>query len=462
MRRYSLPLSSLFLSALIVCVVFCLLAIPPESASGQAVSPSGNLNPAAEPLAGQTLGTDLTLNQGVNAINAENESFDRFGLGLQGSGGVITDFFGTKTNQVNAGYAQVMGDAGVLLRSSRTRYFALYQPQYNIYPQYSQVNSYTQTFFQTLTHHFTERTGIEWNTTGARYLSLNEYLPQVLGIGGVGIVVPTPGQQLLEDSFQVTNAATSLHVRDLISERMTLDATVTGAFFLIVPHGVQTPGTNATERFITSGGDLQLTYQLNPRVAIGGEVTPIYTYGLFPNAHQVVETAQAIYQRQLTATLVLKVGAGPLFAQSSSPDYGSVQANSYAVNASLTRQVRQSQFSLAYQRTFLVNLLQPAAVSNTVGANAYLPFHGNWVALGGASFTHDAGNKVYGAATVFGGSAQIAYLVAPRLQLFARYSVSTQRFNTIAGVQAYDFTRNQISGGIRFNLGNPFITGGIQ
>ena len=72
------------------------------------------------------------------------------------------------------------------------------------------VNNFSQTMFQSLAHDLSDRASFQWDTTAARYLSLNQFLPQSLGIGGIGVVVPTLGAQLLQDSFELTNAATTL------------------------------------------------------------------------------------------------------------------------------------------------------------------------------------------------------------------------------------------------------------
>lgn len=408
------------------------------------------------------LGSDLTLNQGVNAIAAENESFDRYGLGLQASGGAITNFFGSQTNKVTAGFAQFSADAGILLRTNRSRFFAFYQPQYNLYPQYSQVNNYAQSAFSNFTHQLTEHTAFAWDATGARYLSLNEFLPQTLGIGGIGIVVPTLGQQLLETSFQVTNGATTLHLRSLLNERLTFDASLTGAIFLIVPKDVTRVGSSGTERIVTSGADFRVAYQRTERDTIGFAVTPVYLLGFTPAGHEIAETVQGTFARQLTPTLSASVAAGPLFIQSSSPVFGSVQATSYAVNAGLSRQIRQSQFSLTYSRAFMVNFLTPAVVSNGAGFSTYLPLRRNWILLGNATYTHDSGTTNYGTGNIYSGSAELAYQIATKLQLFGRYSLLSQSFAAASGLQAYSFTRNQFTGGIRFNLGNPNTPGGVQ
>ncbi len=441
--------------------------MPADKAVAQAVPagelPPGEGNPADQVLPGQSLGSNLSLNQGVNAINAENQSFDRFGLGLSASGGEQTNFLGTQTNQQMASYAQFMADGGVLLRSERTRYFLLYQPQYNVYPNFSQLNNFSQTVYQSMTHTLTARSGIEWDTTGARYLSLNQYLPQSLGIGGIGVVVPTLGTLLRQDSFELTNAATTLSFRYLMSYRMTLTATATGALFLVVPSDVTTGGTTFTEKFITSGADVRLDYELNPRDVVGGAITPVYVYGLSPGGHESAETLQGTYARNLTPTLTAKVGAGPLFIQSSSPQAGSFQYTSYAVNATLSKQLRQSQFSAGYTRAILVNLLEPAIVSNSVSSNAYLTFGNNWIFTGSGSYTHNGGSgTTYGPGHVFGGSGQIAYQVSKTVQLFALYSVLSESFTTGLTQQSLGFTRNQFGGGIRFNLGNPITRGGMQ
>ena len=216
-----------------LCVALCILLMSAGRARAQAVpAGSGDTNPADQPLPGQTLGSSLTLNQGANAIGAENESFDRYGLGMGASGGEVTNFFGTVTNQQNASFVQFTADAGLMLRTSRTSYFALYQPQYNVYPDFTGANNFGQSFFLNIGHSVSEHTAIAWNATAARYLSLNQYLPQSLGIGGVGVVVPTLGAQLKEDSFELTNAATNVSLRHLLSPEMSLTATLTGAYFL--------------------------------------------------------------------------------------------------------------------------------------------------------------------------------------------------------------------------------------
>ena len=138
--RLSLPI------AVMLSVAAWQVMMPADKAVAQAVPagelPPGEGNPADQVLPGQSLGSNLSLNQGVNAINAENQSFDRFGLGLSASGGEQTNFLGTQTNQQMASYAQFMADGGVLLRSERTRYFLLYQPQYNVYPELFAVEQF--------------------------------------------------------------------------------------------------------------------------------------------------------------------------------------------------------------------------------------------------------------------------------------------------------------------------------
>ncbi len=448
-----------------LCFAVCLL-LAAHQAVGQAAPagtwPTGDTNPADQPLPGQQLGTDLTLNQGVNAISAENESFDRFGFGIEASGGAETNFLGTRTNQVTAAYAQFSGEVGLRLRNNRTSYFALYQPQYTVYPQYSQVNNYAQQFYQTLAHSLTERAGITWDVTAARFLSLNQFLPQTLGIGGIGIVVPTVGTQLQENSFEATNAATSLKFRYLMSTRMTFTGTLATSYFLLVPSSVSGPNGSYAERFVTSGADFRLDYQLTPRNTVGGAITPVYIYGISPSGHELAETIQATYQRQLTATLNASVGAGPLFIQASSPLYGSIQDTSYAINAGLSRQIRQSQFQLTYSRAFVVDLLSPPIVSNSFGFNTYFPMKKQWILVGAATYTRQAGTRQYGTESIYGGSAQLAYRVGSRMQLFSQYSFISENLNQELSVQPYGFTRNQFGGGIRFNLGNSITRGGVQ
>lgn len=453
----------------------CLLPIISHQAVAQAVGaatwPTGDTSPDDQPLAGQQLGTNLTLNQGINTINAENESFNRFGLGLSASGGAETNFFGSETDKVTVGYGQFAGEAGVLLHTDRTQFFALYRPQYNLYPQFPQVNNYAQSLYIGLDHAITEHTGIAWNTTAARYLSLDQFLPQTLGIGGIGVVAPTLGALLQQDSFEITNAATNLQFRYLISTRMTFTGTLTAGYFLLVPAHVAASFSGFTERFISTGADLRLTYLWTPRDTVGAEVTPIYIYGLHPSGQIAVETVQGTYQRQLTSTLSARVGAGPLFIQSSSTTYNgktypSAQNVNYAVSASLSRQIRQSQFTAGYSRAILVNLFEPGLVANLYSFSAYLPFERRWIFTSGASYIEEGLGGAFGSIKVFGASGQMSYQIASKVQLFALYSRLSEDFGNGLAQQPYRFTRNQFGAGIRFNLGNPIASpitnGGTQ
>ncbi len=451
----------------LMLAVFCVGHATAQAVPAAGGVPMGDANPEDQPLIGQQLGTDLTLNQGVGATEAENESFNRFGLGLQAEAGGITNFFGTQTDQATAAYTTLTADAGVNLRTSRTRYYLLYQPQYNIYPQYSGLNNYAQTLFQSLDHAITQHVGIGWDLTGARYLSLDQFLPQSLGIGGIGVVVPTLQSQVLSNSVEFTNAATNLRLRYLISARMTFTGTLTGGYFLLVPSDRTATTTTLTERTLLSGGDFRLDYQLNSHDSIGVELTPLYIYGLTPEGHLTAETLQATYKRQLTATTSISAAAGPLFFQTSIPGFGSTHDVSYSLNAGLNRQIRHSQLSISYARAFIVSFLSPPVVANEGSLNARVPLLHRVVLTAAASYTHETSSSSFGTVsdqfggTLYGGTAQIAYLIGARTQLYGAYSRISDDLS-YGQLQSYTFSQNKFGAGIRFNLGNAVTSGGAQ
>lgn len=453
----------------------CMILLPVGRAAAQAVpagtAPGGDTSPYDQPLIGQSLGSDLTLNQGATAIEAENESFNRYALGLQVEGGAQTNFLGSQTNQVTAAYTSFTADAGLNLHTQRTQYFLLYQPQYNVYPQFSSINNFAQTFYQTLDHAVTEHVGVSWDLTAARYLSLDQYLPQSLGIGGIGIVVPTLQTELLQNSFEVTNAATVMKLQYLISERMTFTGALTGGYFIMIPadRSATTPTTIPTERFVTAGADLKLTYQWTAKDSVGGELTPIYIYGVKPSGNLKAEALQAIYTRQLNATTSVSVGAGPLFFQASIPSFGSTNEVSYALTAGVSRKIRQSQQSASYSRAFLVGFLSPAIVANEFSANSQVPLPHHWLATGAFNYTSEATSGSFGTqagdqygGSLYGGTARIAYLIGKRAEVYGLYARFSQDLSYGQTQSAYNFTQNKFGGGIRFNLGNPNTNGGQQ
>lgn len=427
----------------------------------------GDAAPEDQPLMGQQLGSNLTLNQTVGTTNAENEAFNRYDLDFQAEGGAQTNLFGTKTDQQTVGYMTFTADGALNLRSDRTRYYALYEPRYNVYPQYSYVNSFGQTFLQSLNHSITQHVWVYWDTTASRYLSLEQFLPPTLGIGGIGIVAPNLQTLLLASRFEQTNAATSLRLRNLMSSRMTFTATATGAFFLTVPVNETKVAGTFGQRFLTGGADLRLDYQMDPRDSIGAEITPIYVYGLSPKGHLAAEAVQGVFKRQLTAMTSVTAAAGPLFFQVSLPGLGSSQNISYAVNASVTRQIRQSQLTVGYSRAFIVSFLTLPTVAQQATLNAYIPMRRHWVLTAAASYARNSSQKTgsnsaagYGG-TIYGGSAQIAYLLGPKTEFYGIYSRFSQDF-TYGPTQGYSYSQNKFGAGIRFTLGNPTTTGGMQ
>lgn len=469
--RSSLPILPRLLAAALLLAALLAGGRALGQAAPAATWPTGDTAPTDQPLIGQQMGTDLTLNQGVNAIDAENQSIDHYGLGAQAEGGAETNFFGTETNQVTAGYASYSGSGALIKRNDRTQYYGLYRLQYNMYPQYPNVNNFGNFLFVHLDHAFTEHLGLTLDGTAARFLSINQYLPQNLGIGGVGVVVPTLQTQLLENSYEITNAAFSLRLRYLMSARLTLSATGIGAYFLMVPSYRGNAVGLFSERFTTAGGDVRLDYQWTPRDVIGADLTTVFIYGFHPTGHDTAETLQAAYQRQITPTLTVRGAAGPLFIQSSSSLYGNVNDISYAANASLTRQEKQNQFTLAYTRAFVVSFLTPAITANEINFNAYVPFGNHWVLTSNALYTREtigaatvngvAQSGTSGSGSIYGGSARIGYLLGTRAELYGIYNRISE--NLSFGLpQPYNFSQNKFGAGIRFNLGNPITRGGVQ
>lgn len=429
-------------------------------AVGAATSPVGDLNPEDQPLEGQQLGTDLRLNQGIQAENAESESIHRFGVGMQTKSGEETNLFGSEVNPKNAIFADFSADLAVRLHSRRARFFALYQPEYDFFPQYTKIDNFQQRYFQKLDYQISQRSLFTWNITGARYLSLNEFLPQSLAIGAIGLVIPTLENQLLQNSYEITDAATELMWRYLASARSTFTASLTGSWFLLAPAAATNLSGIISERFMASGADFKYLYQLTPHDSIGIEATPLYMYGLGPSGHNTDETLEVLYQRQINATWSVQLGAGPLFAQSSGSLYGSVHELTYAVNAGLTHQIRKAQFSLNYQRALLLSFLAPAEASHEISLDTHIPLGRNWILTSDFVYLRELGSIQAGSGTIYGGSGQIAYQIGSRTQLFAQGSTMSESFN-IGLPQPYAFTQNQFGGGIRFNVGRPITRGGM-
>lgn len=460
-RRFPRQLRLLVLA----CLAGLLLPVLATRVLAQAVAaadgtPLGDVdNPGQQPLPGQELGSTLTLNQEVGAVNAENQEFHLFGIGGESYSGVQSNFFGTATDPKTATYTNLSLDLGLQLQSAHTNFFALYQPAYNIYPQYGDLSNFGQHYFHHLEHNLSARAAFAWDATAARYVTLNQYLPPTIGIGGVGVVVPNAQTQLLQNSFEMTNFATVLTFHYLASERMTFSAALTGSYFAIAPVQRSPAEFASDQKFTANGADLRLDYQLTPKDSIGVAVTPVYILGLTPSGHDTDEVVQATYQRQLTKTLSVRVGAGPLFIQAYSPTVGNVNDTNYAVNASLARKIKQSQFALSYGRAFVVSFLAPGTVAHSVGFDSYVPLSRNWIVTSNVTYVRDIANGQNNSGTLYGGSGQLAYQILPKTQLVMQYSRISQS-SLLGQSTPYNFSRNQIGGGVRFNFGSPVAAGG--
>ena len=138
----------------------------------------------------------------------------------------------------------------------------------------------------------------------------------------------------MEDSFELTNAATSLSLRHLISPEMTFTATGTGAYFLMVPTDVAGVRTYHC-RAVNHHGRRIFGWNISGRPAIPlASRLRRFTFRLDAQRSPGGGNGAGHLSSAAEFHLDGPVGAGPLFVQSSSSRVWQYQDNSYAVNAS--------------------------------------------------------------------------------------------------------------------------------
>ena len=223
-------------------------------------------------------------------------------------------------------------------------------------------------------------------------------------------------------------------------------------------------GTNITERFITSGADVRLTYQLNLRDVVGGAITPVYVYGLTPADMKLLKLCRP---------------HTPGNSDSDIDGKGRCRAAVYPVIERAGWQLPGHQLcgecdvESAAAAVPIFRRLHPSHSGESAGAGHRIQLRLLRMRILGSATTgySPVQDRTRITAAMERSMVRAMFTEAPRKSRTrfrracnfslsipcSRKALPPQRMQPSLG-----FTRNQFGGGIRFNLGNPITRGGVQ
>lgn len=274
---------------------------------------------------------------------------------------------------------------------NRFGFLADYTPGFTLYPGYSSLTANTQGYSQSLDYRWSNRTALYWSATGLRLPSYSGIgLPQTLNVGGVSIILSNLANSIANNTEILYNASSTLGGSHAFSERDLVTFNAIGSWTEIKQ---QSPPPNTVPfglRDQTLSADIHYQHLLDTRRSLGVEFTELYIRGLEPRGQQTTEVLLLTYQTPILGKTIATLGAGPLYAHASTHPSILLTGTSYAINAGLSRSVRNSQFNVQYQRGYQLGFISGSYISQSVSGGVSTPLTHHLVANGGASFVYSS------------------------------------------------------------------------
>ncbi|MEO6803938.1 MAG: hypothetical protein ABI197_11925 [Granulicella sp.] len=395
------------------------------------------------------------MNQSALSVETESTRGLVANSALEVSGGYISNLYNRSSDVIGSGFSRYTVPLTLNISKSRTRFIASYLPQLAVYSAASGVYQ-THVYDQTLLYGLSNRTTLSWQLSGARYRDVGQFLPVVLPTGGTGIAQPLGGGTGAGTTSTISNAATSIALLHKLSARDQVTLTGTAAWNELLQAGTSSqPSARSILRNQSFAVDAIYEHALSSSVFVGVEGTAAYVRGLSNATTLNYETGLGTLRYIISASDSFSVAAGPLIRSSSNtaPTAGDDGAT-YALNARYTHQSSIGNVSASFTRVIQLSLDNSATPANQFSTDFVRPVMRN------IDLTLDlryirTGSGAASAAEIrqtnFGGSVRVDYRTGTRLSWFATASLSSAS-QPAANTGTSTFTRNEMSGGLRFIL----------
>jgi hypothetical protein len=303
------------------------------------------------------------VNDNANSVNFMDREQGLLNLGFELRGGWSDNLFNTSQNTESAESYSVGVPIGIRWHGNTSDLDVNYRIEAWQYPEYSSVNSISQTYQHQWKYRTSDLTSYFWNGSAGRVASLGQYLPVVIAIGSTGVAQSSVGSSVLENSYVTTSAASAAGFLHQMSEHDSISGTATAAWIEQAQRQAAPNQPQAILRSEPAGLDFRFDHQSSSTVTIGAEVTDVYIRGLAPSGHVNYTTLEATSQLKITQALTLLVAAGPVFYTTNSA-VSDASSSSYSASATVNYATRAARISGGYTHVLQLGYLEPATTAH--------------------------------------------------------------------------------------------------
>ena len=441
----------------LLCLIVC-LAIP---APGQVSSPVVDLpslaistDQTSEPNRPAPPPTLEGVNDNADSVGFRDREHGPFNLGFELRGGWSDNLFNTSLNAKSSESYSAGVPIGARWHGSKSDLDVNYRIDAWRYPEYSSVNSISQTYQHQWKYRSSDLTSYFWSGSAGRVESLGQYLPVVIAIGSTGVAQSSVGSNVLENSYVTTSAASAAGFLHQVSENNSISGTATAAWIEQAQKQAVSNQPRAILRSEPAGLDFRFDHQSSSDLSIGAEVTDVYIRGLAPSGHVNFTTLEATSQYKFTQTLTFLVAAGPLFytANSTADNVSSV---SYAASATVNYVTRAARITGGYSHVVQLGYIDPATAAHELSLIFDRALTRSIDLTVDGRYVRTVANLPALRQSDFGITTNATRYLTPKLGVVLAFA-GFQQTNPQGLAKSPPINSNQFSFGITYLLGNPF------
>ncbi len=395
------------------------------------------------------------VNSNANSVRYVDRSHGPLNIGLEFRTSYADNVFDSPQQTQSGVYFLAGAPISYIHGTNQSRFVANYRVDGAIYPSYSEINSVSQVYLHRYERNTSEVTSFYWDFTAGRVSSLGQYLPALIPVGGTGVVPPSVGTAVLENSYTVSNVVTSFGVNHKFSEKDSISASATGGW---LEEAQDKPAAGVPRQILRDeplGGNVKWEHLVRPTTAIGAELTDLYVRGLAPVGHENYTAVEGTFRYNWTQYLSMRAAAGPLFNVSNSTTAAGNSHNlTYAVNAGISYSTIFARISGEYSRVIQLQYLAAPTPAQQISAVFDRSISRTMDLTVDARFVHsDAGPSVV-SQTNYGLTGRVDRYITRNFSIFitaARFSLSSPPSNGTP----LSYGRDEVAGGIHYSIGEP-------
>lgn len=328
-----------------------------------------------------------------------------------------------------------------------------YSPSYSVYSKYSDRNSLSQSFSQSLGYKVSAHTDLNWVLSASRQSTNSATNSGLVDFGGAFVPVFQPEE--LQSNTITTGFSSIMSYSHQLSAQNSVSASVNTAFTsLQSDNGIPLAAALANKN-LSAGVNLSWDHQFVPGKSVGLQAGESYFAFLNPSSHSNYQFVKVRYSQRFAHGFNFSVGAGPSYSTSQAQTFLASTSGtlSYAVDASLAKTMGTRTMGASY-----VHGSQPGSIQGSITSDALSAFLSQnigrkWSAHAsvGHSLSNSPGLVTQNSSSGFSASGGLAYSVTHDLNFTANYSYLLQTIDQpLPGYAGFD--HNVFSLGLRYSF----------